>query len=156
MRLFLAIAVSTGIFSGIWASFSLTFELITFVGFFAWSSFFAAGGKSKGLKMTLVTNFSGVIWGYLMMKMTTLFSSFSGDNLGMGIAVALGAAGMCLQSRWKWLGFIPGAFIGCSTFFATGFNFSGSISGLIFGALFGYISERGVSYLTNWKREKLS
>lgn len=140
----IVIGIVTGILSGIWAALSMSLGHITFAGFLGWSTFFAAGGGSKGLKSTLITNFSGVIWGILMMQMSNIFALFLGETIGLGVAVAIGACGMCLQSCFKWLGFIPGAFIGASTFFGTGFNLSGSITALILGALFGYVSEKGV------------
>lgn len=148
MSLLIVIGMVTGILSGIWAALSLSLELITFAGFLGWSTFFAVGGGNKGLQSTLITNFSGVIWGFLMMQMSSAFALFLGETLGLGVAVAIGACGMCLQSHFKWLGFIPGTFIGASTFFATGFNLSGSIAALILGALFGYISEKGVHVLS--------
>lgn len=143
----IAIGVSVGILSGIWASGSMSLGLITYAGFFAWSSYFSAGGGKKGMMNSLPTNLSGVVWGYLMVQMSALFAILFGDTLGLGIAVAIGACGMCLQSRWKVLGFIPGTFIGSSTYFATGYQFVGSISGLILGTIFGYLSEKGVSLL---------
>lgn len=142
------IGIVTGILSGIWAALSMSLGLITFAGFLGWSTFFAVGGGSKGLKSTLITNFSGVIWGFLMMQMSNVFALFLGETIGLGVAVAIGACGMCLQSRFKWLGFIPGTFLGASTFFATGFNLIGSIAALILGALFGYVSEKGVPVLS--------
>lgn len=144
----IAIGIVTGILSGVWASLSLTLGMITFAGFLGWSTFFAAGGGSKGLKTALITNLSGVVWGYIMMQLSNLFSLPFGETIGLGAAVVIGACGMCLQSYWKWLSFIPGTFIGSSTFFATGFNFSGSVAAMIAGVLFGYISELGVSILT--------
>ena len=148
MSSLIVVGIVTGILSGVWAVLGMSLGLITFAGFLGWSTFFAVGGGNKGLKSTLITNFSGVIWGYLMMQMSNAFTLFLGETISLGIAVTIGACGMCLQSRFKWLGFIPGAFIGCSTFFATGFNLSGSIAALILGALFGYISEKGVHVLS--------
>ncbi|MGZ9585461.1 DUF1097 domain-containing protein [Paenibacillus marinisediminis] len=147
MPLLLAIAISTGLLSGVWAVFSMTLGLITFAGFLGWSTYFAAGGGAKGLQTALATNFSGVLWGFLIVQMTDLFILVIGDALGLGLATAIGAGAMCLQSRWKPLGYIPGAFIGSSTFFATGNDLSGAISGLILGALLGFISEKGTALI---------
>lgn len=148
MQSLIAIALVTGILSGVWASLSLTLGMITFAGFLGWSTFFAAGGGNKGLKTALITNFSGIIWGYIMMQLSNWFAIPLGETIGLGVAVIIGASGMCLQAYWKELSFIPGAFIGSSTFFATEFHFSGSLAAIILGILFGYVSEWGVSLLT--------
>lgn len=148
MPSFIAVALVTGLLSGVWASLSLTLGMITFAGFLGWSTYFAAGGGIRGLQTALITNISGILWGYIMMQLSNWLANPLGETLGLGLAVILGASGMCLQSYWKGLRFIPGAFIGASTFFATNFHFSGTVAAMILGILFGYISELGVSLLT--------
>ena len=146
MPMLVVIAIVTGILSGVWASFGLALHLITYAGFLGWSTFFAAGGGNKGLKSALVTNLSGVLWGWLMVQMTLGLSGPLGDVLGIGAATAIGACGMCLQSYWKPLAYIPGAFIGCSAFFATGSDLGGCLIGLVLGVLFGYLSDQIVRW----------
>ncbi|PKM55415.1 MAG: DUF1097 domain-containing protein [Firmicutes bacterium HGW-Firmicutes-5] len=141
MTFLMAVGISVGILAGLWTAASVSFGLVTFAGFLSWASFYAAGGKLNGLKTSLILNFSGVIWGYLIVLVAGLLGPMIGATVGLGLAVALGAAGMCWQAKISWLGFIPGAFIGCSAFFATNFDFTGAVIGLICGAVLGYISE---------------
>lgn len=143
MDFLIAVGISVGILAGLWTAGSVSFGLITFAGFLSWASFYAAGGKMEGLKNTLITNFSGVFWGFIIIKLSGLFSPMLGDIAGLGLAVMFGAGAMCWQAKIPMLGFIPGAFIGCSTFFAANFDFMGSVIGLVFGAILGYISELG-------------
>lgn len=150
MPLIVIIGICTGVLSGVWVWSSMTWNLITFAGFLGWSTFFAAGGGEKGLKDALTTNLSGVVWGYLMVQGSAWISPALGEMVGLPLAVAVGAFAMCYQSRWQWFRFIPGAFIGSSTFFATNFNVPGSVFALVLGILFGYASERCVRV---WKRE---
>ncbi|MFZ7103786.1 MAG: DUF1097 domain-containing protein [Peptococcaceae bacterium] len=143
MDFLIAVGISVGILAGLWTAGSVSFGLLTFAGFLSWASFYAAGGKIQGLKNTLITNFSGVIWGFIMIKLSVILTPLLGDIAGLGLAVMIGAGGMCWQAKIPLLGFIPGAFIGCSTFFAANFDFAGSVTGLILGAFLGYISEIG-------------
>lgn len=146
MSFIVAVGISVGILAGIWTGLSTefaSFGLITYVGFLSWASFYAGGGKVKGLKDSLILNFSGVIWAWLIVWLFNLVSPTLGVSIGLSIAVMLGAAAMCWQAQISFLGFIPGAFIGCSAYFATGFDFKGTVISLIAGAVLGYISEQG-------------
>lgn len=143
MDFLIAVGISVGILAGIWTAGSVSLGLITFAGFLSWASYYAAGGKKEGLKSTLVTNFSGVVWGFIIVKLSVVFGAIFGATAGLGLAVVIGAGAMCWQAKLPTLGFIPGAFIGCSTFFAANFDFVGSVIGLVLGALFGYASEMG-------------
>lgn len=143
MDFLIAVGISVGILAGLWTAGSVSFGLITFAGFLSWASFYAAGGKKEGLKSTLITNFSGVVWAFLIVQLSGLLAGIVGSTIGLGLAVTAGAAAMCWQAKIPLLGFIPGAFIGCSTFFATNFDFVGSVIGLVLGALLGYASEVG-------------
>jgi hypothetical protein len=141
MDLLIATGISVGILAGLWAYGSVSFQLITFAGFLSWASFYAAGGQLKGLRDSLITNFSGVLWGYLISQLANLLTPSLGQ-FALGLAVVAGAGGMVWQAKLPFLGFIPGAFIGCSTFFAANANFWGSEIGLILGAVLGYLSQQ--------------
>ncbi|HAO61193.1 MAG TPA: DUF1097 domain-containing protein [Erysipelotrichaceae bacterium] len=143
MTFLIAVGISVGILAGLWAGVSVTYGLITFVGFLSWASFYAAGGKTKGLKDSLILNFSGVVWGFLIVQMAGIFGPILGATIGLSVAVVIGAGAMCWQAHLPLLGFIPGAFIGCSAYFATNFDFKGTVIALIAGAVLGYISEQG-------------
>jgi hypothetical protein len=143
MSFLIAVGISVGILAGLWTGVSVTYGLVTFVGFLSWASFYAAGGKVKGLKDSLILNFSGVIWGFLIVWMAGVFGPIVGATVGLSVAVIIGAGAMCWQAQIPLLGFIPGAFIGCSAYFATGFKFLPTVIALISGAILGYISEQG-------------
>ncbi|MBD1566173.1 DUF1097 domain-containing protein [Vibrio sp. SA48] len=143
MKILIATGVSVGILAGLWTSGSAYFQLVTFAGFLSWASFYAAGGELKGLKDSLYTNTSGVIWGFIIGTMIEYLSPILGANAGLGIAVSIGATAMVWQARWTMFAFIPGTFIGCSTYFATNFDLVGSLIGLVSGALLGYVSQKG-------------
>ncbi len=141
MTFLMAVGLSVGILAGLWTAVSVSLGLVTFAGFLSWANFYASGGKVNGLKTSLILNFSGVVWGYLIVQLAGILGPVIGGTVGLGLAVALGAAGMCWQAKISWLGFIPGAFIGCSAFFAANFDFTGAVIGLVCGAVLGYLSE---------------
>ncbi|AVF73917.1 DUF1097 domain-containing protein [Vibrio alginolyticus] len=143
MNILVAIGISVGILAGVWAGSSAYLQFITFAGFLSWASFYAAGGELKGLKDSLITNSSGVLWGFIIATMAGYISPFLGNYAGLAIAVGIGAAAMVWQARFPLFGFIPGTFIGCSTYFATNFDIKGSLIGLVLGALLGYLSQKG-------------
>ncbi|MDR3432865.1 MAG: DUF1097 domain-containing protein [Rouxiella aceris] len=142
MNILVAIGISVGILAGIWAGSSAYLQLITFAGFLSWASFYAAGGEIKGLKDSLITNSSGVFWGFVIATIVGYVSPLLGNYAGLAIAVGIGAAAMVWQARIPLFGFIPGTFIGCSTYFATNFDIKGSLIGLVLGALLGYLSQK--------------
>ena len=91
-------------------------------GFLGWATFYAAGAGKGGLVKGIPANLTGVFWAVVIVFLWDKVFSF--NELGAFVAVAIGAGMMCFQANIKWLGFIPGAFIGCSTFFALGFTLS--------------------------------
>ncbi len=153
MPALIAAGVSIGILAGIWTSFSMIGQLVTYAGFFAWASFYAAGGGVKGLKDSLICNFAGVVYGFLIVQLSLIISPIVGDVVGLGIALGLLSMVMCWQAKLPIFSFIPGVFIGCATYFASGTDFIGSVIGLIFGALLGYISQVGGNILTKADRQ---
>jgi hypothetical protein len=113
-------------------------------GFLGWATFYAAGGGKDGLKKGIPANLSGILWGVVIVLIWDKVFSF--NLVGAFVSVAIGAGAMCFQAHLKPLGFIPGAFIGASTFFALGAAITGNVLwpaalGLVLGLLFGYISE---------------
>ena len=69
MSFLVAVGISVGILAGLWTGVSTqyaAFGLVTYVGFLSWASFYAGGGKVKGLKDSLILNFSGVLWAWLI------------------------------------------------------------------------------------------
>ena len=143
MSFLTAVGISVGVLAGLWMVASTAFGLLTFAGFLSWASFYAAGGQVKGLKDTLILNFSGVVWGFVIVQLANALTPVVGASAAWGIGVAIGAGAMCWQAHIPLLGFIPGAFIGCSTFFAASLDFKGSVIGLVCGAILGYVSQQG-------------
>lgn len=152
----IGVSISVGILAGSWILLEviygglgieepLNFKGIGIAGFLGWATFYAAGGKKIGFRSGFATNLTGVCWGIIMVLIWTLIGSYS-NYLGALFGVGIGAAGMCFQAHVKSLGFIPGAFIGCSTFFALGATITipvilTTVFGLIIGLFLGWISE---------------
>jgi predicted neutral ceramidase superfamily lipid hydrolase len=136
------IGLSVGILAGLWTFGSLMLGLVTFAGFLAWASYYAAGGGLNGFKLSLFSNISGVIWAALMVLGGGYLATGLPETLAFSLCVTLLAAVMVWQSYWPPLSFIPGAFIGCSAYFATGNLLLESIGGLILGAVFGLLSQK--------------
>ncbi|MEH3078217.1 MAG: DUF1097 domain-containing protein [Quadrisphaera sp.] len=156
MKRLLALGVSIGVLAGVltWVGFSIpeagttAAVLVVWVGFAAWALFYAAGGGTGGLAKTVASTISGVVWGWLIIQGAT--AAMSGNALVLGIAVAVGAFGMCVQAAWKPLAFIPGAFVGAACFFgtgATGAAVLASVVSLVVGALLAFASEKGADVI---------
>ncbi|NFN87972.1 DUF1097 domain-containing protein [Clostridium sporogenes] len=143
MSLLMCISIGVGILSGVWGFVSSYFGLITWVGFIGCTSYYAAGGKLKGLKKSVATNMTGVLWAMLII----ITSNYLGFSLAGAIMTGIFSFVMCAQARFELLSFIPGTFCGsCSTFGSNG-NWKGVIIALICGAFLGYSSEIGGIWL---------
>ena len=154
-KFLLAVSLSVGILAGLFqlayvlydqsgATFNLTGIVVA--GFLGWATFYAAGAGKAGLTKGIPANLSGVFWGVAIVFIWDKVFGF--NNLGAFVAVAIGAGMMCFQAHVKWFGFIPGAFIGASTFFALGGAINGdvlfpTVIGLLLGLVLGYVSEQG-------------
>ncbi|EPY2273353.1 DUF1097 domain-containing protein [Clostridium sporogenes] len=137
MSLLMCISISVGILSGLWEFLSSNFGLITWVGFIGCTSYYAVGGKLQGLKKSVATNMTGVLWAMLII----ITSSYLGFSLAGAIMTGIFSFVMCAQARFELLSFIPGTFCGsCSTFGVNG-NWQGVIIALLCGAILGYSSE---------------
>lgn len=141
MKKLLPIAISSGAIAAMWAISSLNLEINTFAGFLAWSTYFAAGGGKKGFRTALLTNFSGICWGALVVLLTTLLTPYVGSILAIGLSTALGSFMAVMQSKINLLNYIPGTFIGLSAFFASNSNFYSTVIAMLLGAFLGIFSE---------------
>lgn len=123
----------------------------TFAVFISWAAYAAAGGGKDGVISSLVTNLSGAFWGYLSIVVILPILGFAG-TLALPIAIFIIGGGMIAQSVVDILGFIPGTFMGCATFFAIlssaaigpqGPNAAliATIGGLILGKAVGFSSD---------------
>jgi hypothetical protein len=157
-KFLIAVTISIFLLAGLfnfvyelYARSSITFSLVGLVpaGFLGWATFYAAGGGKGGLIKGIPANMSGILWGVVIVL---IWQAMNFNMLGAFLAVAVGAGAMCFQAHLKPFGFIPGAFIGCSTFFAVGATVDGatlwpSIIGLLMGLLLGYVSEEFAKYM---------
>jgi len=142
----------------IYARSGISFDLtgVVVAGFLGWATFYAGGAGKDGLKKGIPANLSGVFWGVVIVLIWGLFNY---NVFGAFLAVAIGAGFMCFQAHLKLLSFIPGAFIGCSTFFALGAGVNGTtlwpaVIGLLVGLLLGYVSEKFAVLIKNKVLEK--
>ncbi|GAB2936735.1 hypothetical protein GCM10027047_36700 [Rhodococcus aerolatus] len=171
MKRLVATGISIGVLAGLftWGAFNLTAvgsfkaPLVVWVGFAAWACFFAVGGGTSGLVKTAACTVSGLVWGYLIVKVWLAVAPTSLALLGL--LVGVGAFGMCVQARVPVLSFIPASFIGASAYFGYGaatnlmlvkgavFNgeanfsspslFWGLLVSLVGGSVLAWLSERG-------------
>ncbi|NKF06082.1 DUF1097 domain-containing protein [Clostridium gasigenes] len=138
-------AISVGIFSGIWAWISNSTGLITWIGFIGCTSYFASGGSLSGLKKSIYSNISGIIWAMTIIICSSYFKDSQWSYLFTGFFSFV----MCIQAKFKTLEFIPGAFCGCCCIFATSGNWRAVLPALICGGILGFVSDRGGFHLHN-------
>ena len=143
MSFLLALSLSTGICCGIWAFISQipALNLVTWLGFAGCTAYFASGKHGKeGVSTAFFSTMSGVLSAVVAVFISGLFPNFA--SLGV-IMTGIISCTMCLQSVFKKLWFIPGAFIGCFSSFAfisTGGNlFSSDIISLLLSLALGSI-----------------
>jgi hypothetical protein len=147
MKRLVALGISIGVLAGLWTVLALSVEsigtwsapLVVWIGFAAWATFYAAGGRVPGLTKALGSNVSGLVWGWLLLWAATRVSE--GSAVVLGLFVAIAAFGMCVQAAWPPLAFIPGAFVGAAAFFGSGGVFWATLVSLVAGALLAYASE---------------
>lgn len=135
MSVLVAIAITTGILSGVWGWVAVSLGLLSWAGFLGCTTYFASPKEGiKGLGLSIATNMSGVFWAMMIIYLSQLASL---EIIGY-VVTAVVAFLMCVQAKKSWLSFIPGTFIGsCATFAASG-DWKLVVPSLILGAVFGY------------------
>ncbi len=141
-----ALAVSTGIFCGLWGLFTgLVPSFIAFAGFAGTTSYFA-NSKEEGLSKVpkcFYANASGVIYATLGIY---LLNRFHGGLWMNTILTGVISFLMVFQTKLSdRLSFTPGAFMGCFTTFATGGLFM-TLPSMILG----YLVALGCDYGGRW------
>ena len=115
MSFLCALSISTAILCGIWSWLAGIFSLIGWAGFAGCTTYFASGSHGiAGLKKTILPNLTGIACGMTIIVFSNLLPSF-GD---MGIWCAIITFVMCIVSKYEYLSFCPGIFMGCFTTFA--------------------------------------
>lgn len=134
MNILFAIAITTGILSGIWGWVAVALGLLSWAGFLGCTAYFACPqGGLKGLLISTCTVMSGVVWALVIIYGSALAPHLEilGYMMTGGVAFL-----MCIQARQLLLSFVPGTFIGaCATFagdgkLAAGGTFSGARAGV--------------------------
>ncbi len=156
MELLFSLALTVGIFAGIWAYTSTLINIPTWIAFLSWAVFYAAGGKQEGIKKGLPSCLMGVFWAWLAV---TIWSKIAPQNIPvLCLIVSVLSFILVYQSRIKSLfSFAPGAFVGAATFFGatgSGASIPQVIGGLVCGLLLGFI-QQNVALVLAKKEEKL-
>lgn len=137
MSSLIALSITTAILCGIWTYLSSVIGILGWIGFAGCTSFFAAGGKKEGFKVSIIANISGVFWAIVTIKLSSILNF----NIGPAIATGIITFIMCAQAKNKYLAFIPGTFVGSFSTFAASGNWRVVLLGLMCGALLGYSCE---------------
>lgn len=115
MSTLFAIALTTGILSGVWGWMAVSLGLLSWAGFLGCTSYFASPKDGlKGLGQSLLTNLTGIFWAMVIIHA----SQWVGIEIIGYVVTALVAFIMCIQAQKSWLAYIPGTFIGCCATFA--------------------------------------
>ncbi|MDW3779499.1 DUF1097 domain-containing protein [Kluyvera cryocrescens] len=149
MNVILAIAITTGILSGIWGWVAVSLGLLSWAGFLGCTAYFACPtGGLKGLLISACTTMSGVIWALVI-----IYGSALAPHLEIVSYVMTGIVAflMCIQAKQLLLSFVPGTFIGaCATFAGQG-DWQLVVPSLAVGLLFGYAMKNSGLWLANRK-----
>lgn len=151
MKKLIPVALSCGLIAALWVTGSTNLQLGTFAGFLAWSTYFAVGGTTDTFFKGLISNISGIVWGFVVVSLTSLLTPYLGAMLAMALATAFGSIMVVLQSHINILSYIPGTFIGLSAFFATDSQFVTTLVAMVIGAFLGVLSEK-LSTLLNFNK----
>lgn len=145
MSTLVAIALTTGILSGIWSWVAVTWGLLSWAGFLGCTAYFACPqGGLKGLGISFCTLVSGVFWAEVIIHGSALSPALT---IVSYLLTGVVAFAMCIQAKSGWLSFVPGTFIGaCSTFACDG-NWRVVLPALLVGLVFGYAMKNSGLYI---------
>ena len=144
----IAIALVTGVLSGIWAGAAPAFNLSVWAGFAGCTTYFACGKQGwAGLRMTLLTNVIGIIGGYIITNGSEVVGQMMPDAIATGIVVAVIVVFMVFCTAVNPISFVPGIFIGCFSYFAIDGNWQLLLPSIVAGAFLGAACERGGTLL---------
>ncbi len=152
MNILLAIAITTGILSGLWGWVAVSLGLLSWAGFLGSTAYFACPqGGLKGLLISACTLTSGVIWALVIMYGSALAPQVEILSYIMtGVVAFL----MCIQAKQLLLSFVPGTFIGaCATFAGQG-DWKIIAPSLASGLIFGYAMKNSGLWLAARAQKK--
>lgn len=152
MNVLVAIAITTGILSGIWGWVAVSLGLLSWAGFLGCTAYFACPpGGLKGFGISLCTLLSGVFWAEVIIYGGALRPEWT--ILGY-VLTGIVAFLMCIQAQQRWLAFVPGTFIGaCATFAANG-DWQMVVPSLLVGLVFGYAMKNSGLWLAARKQRQ--
>lgn len=145
MKPLIALALSIAVLVGLWVYLSIgipALQLIPWIGFVAWATFFAAGGGNAAIARSLVPAIVAVL-----LTAATLYAvGLSGGGLiAMIVLIAVLAFILVAMAGHSALAYTPAAFLGAATYFGSGGKIDASIAFVIVtwiaGVAFGYVSE---------------
>lgn len=103
MSTLFAIALTTGILSGVWGWIAVSLGLLSWAGFLGCTSYFASPKDGlKGLGQSLLTNLTGVFWAMVIIHA----SQWVGIEIIGYVVTALVAFIMCIQAQKSLLAYI--------------------------------------------------
>ncbi len=144
-----AIAITTGLLSGLWGWIAVSLGLLSWAGFLGCTSYFASPKDGwKGLRDSLIANLSGVFWAMVIIYC----SQFTSLDIAAYAVTGLVSFFMCIQAKQTWLSYIPGTFVGCCATFAANGDWSLVVPSLLLGGVFGYLMKRSGVWLAKRQR----
>jgi hypothetical protein len=144
-RLMFCLALSTGIFSAVWAWLAEQFLLMSWIGFLGCTTYFAIPIKGiTGLCRGIAANISGASWAAVALALTTS-TGLSYTAMITGVISFI----MCAQSRLRPLFFVPGSFIGACALFGSQTQWLSVVLTLTLGGLFGFLMQRSGTWIAS-------
>lgn len=152
MSTLLAIAITTGILSGLWGWVAVSLGLLSWAGFLGCTAYFACPqGGLKGLAISACTLISGIIWALVIMHGSALAPHL--ESVGY-IMTGMVAFLMCIQAKQLLLSFVPGTFMGaCATFAGQG-DYKLVVPSVMLGLVFGYAMKNSGLWLASRAAKK--
>lgn len=147
MSTLLAIAITTGILSGLWGWAAVSLGLLSWAGFLGCTAYFACPqGGLRGLAVSACTLMSGVVWALVIMYGSALAPHIEIISYLMtGIVAFL----MCIQAKQLLLSFVPGTFMGaCATFAGQG-DYKLVVPSVLLGLIFGFAMKNSGLWLAS-------
>ena len=120
----MASSLGVGICCVIWPLVANLTGLSVWIGFAGCTSYFVCGGGKAGFIKAICSNYTGMLWAFLVFTFGGLGFMQSGDSTLVLILGALATGfiswGMTYQSRIDLMSFVPATFIGCFSSFGAG------------------------------------